>query len=62
MSCRQASSVIRLLTDVLSPISVVSHDPVNADTAYGLLADLLTAVRGDGRGVGGVSHDCGAAL
>ena len=47
-----ASSVVRLIFDGLAPISIVSHDPQNADTAYGVFADLLTAVCGDGCGLG----------
>jgi homoserine dehydrogenase len=39
-----ASSVVRVLFEDLSPISIVSHDPLNADTAFGLFSDLLTAV------------------
>ena len=39
-----ASSVVRVLFEELAPISIVSHDPLNADTAFGLYADLLTAV------------------
>jgi hypothetical protein len=31
---------------------IVSHDPLNADTAYGLYADLIAAVCGDGCGLG----------
>lgn len=36
---------MRLAFDSLAPISIVSHDPLNADTAFGLYNDLLTAVR-----------------
>jgi hypothetical protein len=47
-----ATSVLQLLFDQsslpLAPISIISHDPQNADTAYGLYSDLLTAVCGDG--------------
>ena len=46
-----ASSIIRLHTDVLAPISIISHNPKNSDTAYGLLADLLTAVCNDITGI-----------
>ena len=40
-----ASSVVRLTFESLAPISIVSHDPLNVDTAFGLFNDLLTAVR-----------------
>ena len=47
-----ATAVVKFCFDELAPISIVSHDPANADTAYGLYADLLTAVCGDGSGLG----------
>jgi homoserine dehydrogenase len=47
-----ATAVVKFFFDDLAPISIVSHDPANADTAYGLYADLLTAVCGDGSGLG----------
>ena len=42
----------RHLKEDLTFLNLTSHDPANADTAYGLFADLLTAVCGDGSGLG----------
>ena len=39
-----ASSAVRLETDELGPITVLSEDPTNSDTAFGLLTDMLTSV------------------
>lgn len=47
-----ATAVVKFCFDELAPISIVSHNPANLDTAYGLYADLLAAVCGDGSGLG----------
>lgn len=39
------SSILRLKTDVLGDLSIREDDPTPETTAYGLLADLLNAVR-----------------
>ena len=41
-----ASSAVELHTDALAPVTVVSSNPTTQDTAFGLLSDLLTAVKG----------------
>jgi len=41
-----ADSAVTFYTDVLQPVTVTSHHPTNDDTAFGLLADFITAMRG----------------
>ena len=36
-----------LHTDVLQPITITSHHPVNDDTAFGLLADFINTLRSE---------------
>jgi homoserine dehydrogenase len=43
-----ASSAVRLETAELGPITVLSEDPTNSDTAFGLLTDFLNVHRGEG--------------
>lgn len=45
-SVEGASSIIRFETDVLNALTIIENDPGPQTTAYGLLADLLNAVRG----------------
>eukprot|EP01065_Artemidia_motanka_P052121 TRINITY_DN9332_c0_g1_i1.p1 TRINITY_DN9332_c0_g1~~TRINITY_DN9332_c0_g1_i1.p1 ORF type:complete len:400 (+),score=117.46 TRINITY_DN9332_c0_g1_i1:62-1201(+) len=39
-----ASSAVEIRTDVMGPVTVVSTDPTNSDTAFGVLADCVEAV------------------
>ena len=41
-----ADSAVTFYTDVLQPVTVTSHHPTNDDTAFGLLSDFITAMRG----------------
>ena len=43
------SSPVQFFTDELGPMTVVSTDPTNSDTAFGMLSDFLNAVRPAGR-------------
>jgi homoserine dehydrogenase len=45
-AARGTSSVLSLYTDTLKQLTIVEHDPGPAQTAYGLLRDLLAVVRG----------------
>eukprot|EP01062_Namystynia_karyoxenos_P020714 TRINITY_DN17836_c0_g1_i2.p2 TRINITY_DN17836_c0_g1~~TRINITY_DN17836_c0_g1_i2.p2 ORF type:complete len:353 (+),score=79.53 TRINITY_DN17836_c0_g1_i2:83-1141(+) len=38
-----ASSAVEILTDVMGPVTVVSTDPTNSDTAFGVLTDCIEA-------------------
>ena len=40
-----STSVIEFKTDVLGNLSITETDPTPANTAYGLLADFVNAVR-----------------
>lgn len=42
---RATSSCVTFFTDILGPVTVTSTDPTLRDTGYGLLADLLEAMR-----------------
>ena len=42
-----ADSAVTLHTDVLQPITITSHHPVNDDTAFGLLADFINTLRSE---------------
>jgi homoserine dehydrogenase len=45
-SVRGTSSTLSLYTDTLKQLTIVEHDPGPAQTAYGLLRDLLAIIRG----------------
>lgn len=50
-----ASLGLRITSRLLTPITITSEEPLNRDTAYGLLSDLLWLCRGDpgeARGLG----------
>ncbi len=39
------TSVVRFETDVLGPLTIIEQDPGRETTAYGMLADMLRALR-----------------